>query len=258
MRSKNKKKRKSAYRRGERLILFFKRGTAVLLVIAVIAAAALGIKLLINELKVTEILLSGNYHLEREDIISAMEISEDEPLLRLDLEDIAGRLNRNTWVKDVTLRKQFPGRLEVKIREAVPMALLRINKRLYLVDEDGRVLERVQGKTPPFLPVLQDISPLDEKGITEALKLVMVLSEKKSLIARESIEIGLKSYGLTMKIDGEFIKVGYGGYAEKFKRWIELEPEIRKRGLPIKYVDLRFKDSVIVKPAKKTRRGTSS
>jgi cell division septal protein FtsQ len=42
--------------------------------------------------------------------------------------------------------------------------------------------------------------------------------------------------------------VGYGNYSKKFDRWIELEPELRKKEMSILYVDLRFKDSVIVKP----------
>jgi hypothetical protein len=76
------------------------------------------------------------------------------------------------------------------------------------------------------------------------------LSKKKFIANKESVEIGIESYGLTLIIDGELIKVGYGNYSAKFDRWIELEPEIRRKGLPIKYVDLRFKDSVIVKPLK--------
>ena len=90
------------------------------------------------------------------------------------------------------------------------------------------------------------------------MKLITALSEKNVLSSRESIEIGTGSYGLFISMDGEFIKVGYGDYSEKFERWLEIEPEIRKRGVPIKYIDLRFKDSVIVKPMEKTRKGKSS
>ena len=158
----------------------------------------------------------------------------------------------------MALRKQFPGTIVIKVEEAVPEALLSLKKRLYIIDEDGRILERIKGETTLFLPVIKDIDPENRKGITEALKLVNALSEKDGFIDRGDIEIGLESYGLTVSIDGEFIKVGYGKYAEKFERWIELEPEIRKRGVPVKYVDLRFKDSVIVKPMKKIKGNKAS
>ena len=122
----------------------------------------------------------------------------------------------------------------------------------------GNILERIKGESIPFLPVIKEVSPKNKKDISEALKLIASLSEKNILSSRESIEIGTETYGLFVNMDGEFIKVGYGDYSEKFERWIELEPEIRKRGVPIKYIDLRFKDSVIVKPMEKTRKGKSS
>ncbi len=139
----------------------------------------------------------------------------------------------------------------------MPKALLSVKKQLYLIDEDGKILEWIKGEGTLFLPVIKDISLENKKGISEALKLVEVLSGKNIFADRESVEIGLESYGLTMNIDGEFIKVGYGKYSEKFDRWVELEPEIRKIGVPIKYVDLRFKDSVIVKPLKTIKEASS-
>jgi cell division septal protein FtsQ len=244
------KKRKAAYRRSEKLAIFFKVGTIFLLIVVLIAGTVLGIKILTQKFRVREILVSGNYHLDKKDIVSSVKIRKGEPLLKIHLEDVDERLKKSAWIKKVALRRRLPGTLEIKIIEAVPKALLSIKRRLYLIDEDGMMLERIKGETTPFLPVIKDINPKNKKGITEALKLIEVLSEKNNFIDRESIEIGLESYGLTVYLDGEFIKVGYGGYSEKFDKWIELEPELRKRGVPIKYVDLRFKDSVIVKPLK--------
>ena len=249
MRSKNKK-RKSAYRRGEKIALFFKRGTIVSLVIVICALAILGVKLLSREFHVREVLVSGNYHLDQKDVIEAAGITNGDSLFDVPLNQIEERLKKNEWIKTAALRKQYPGTLVIRIDEAVPKALLRDNKKLYLLAEDGNILERIRGDVTPFLPVIKDIKPTNQKGISEAIRLVDSLSKKNILEDRDSIEIGLESYGLTMNIDGEFIKVGYGNYSEKLKRWVELEPEIRKKGVPIKYVDLRFKDSVIVKPRK--------
>ena len=252
MRSKNKK-RKSAYRRGEKIALFFKRGTIVSLVIVIGALALLGVKLLSREFHVRAVLVSGNYHLDQKDVIEAAGIAKGDSLFDVPLNQIEERLKKNEWIKTAALRKQYPGTVVIRIDEAVPKALLRDNKKLYLLAEDGNILERISGDVTPFLPVIKDIKPTNQKGISEAIRLVDSLSKKNILQDRESIEIGLESYGLTMNIDGEFIKVGYGNYSEKLKRWVELEPEIRKKGVPIKYVDLRFKDSVIVKPQKPGR-----
>lgn len=255
MRSKNKK-RKSAFRRGEKLAVFFKRGTVIMLVIVFAAAAVLGVKLLVRQFSIKEIIVSGNYHLDRDDIIGSINIKNGDPLLNVQFKDVNERLGKNPWIKEVSLKKQLPGTLLIDIVEAVPKALLRIKRKLYLIDREGRILERIKGDSMLFLPVIKDIRPKNEKGISEALKLVDVLMKRDIFADRESVEIGLETYGLTMKIDGEFIKVGYGKYSEKYDMWIELEPEIRKKSVPIKYVDLRFKDSVIVKPLKRAKKKT--
>ena len=257
MRSKNKK-RKSALRRGEKLAVFFKRGTVIMLVIVFAAAAVLGVKLVVRQFSIKEIIVSGNYHLDRDDIIGSINIKNGDQLLNVQFEDVYDKLGKNPWIKEVSLKKQLPGTLLIDIEEAVPKALLRIKRKLYLIDREGKILERIKGDSMLFLPVIKDIRPKNQKGISEALKLVDVLMKRDIFADRESVEIGLETYGLTMKIDGEFIKVGYGKYSEKYDMWIELEPEIRKKSVPIKYVDLRFKDSVIVKPLKRAKKKTSS
>lgn len=256
MRSKNKK-RKSAYRRGEKMASFFKRGTIFFLIIISLSMGFLGVKLLTQKFYIRDILVFDNNHIDTKEIIASAEIRTGDSFFDIKLSEIDKRLKQNTWIKKVTLRKQFPNTLIVKVREAVPTALLSRNKRLYLVDEDGKILERIKGKTAHFLPLIKDISPKNEKGMSEAIKMADVLSRKKFIANKESLEIGIESYGLTLSLDGEFIKVGYGNYSAKFDRWIELEPEIRRKGLTLKYVDLRFKDSVIVKPLKQMPGETS-
>ncbi len=252
-----KKKRKVAYRRGEKAVIFFKRGTIVLLVAVIISASVLGVKALTYQFRVNDIQIIGNYHLEKEDIISSSNIEKGEPLLKISLREIENRLEQNAWIKRASIRKQLPGTFLIKIEEAEPMALLSLKKRLYLMDGDGELLERLKGDGVPFLPVIKNINPKKKKDMAEALKLVGALNDRNIIADRETIEIGVESYGLKMNMDGELIKIGYGDYSAKFDRWMALEPEIRKKGLPIKYVDLRFKDSVIVKPLDKAK-GKSS
>jgi cell division protein FtsQ len=252
-----KKKRKVAYRRGEKAVIFFRRGTVVLLAIVIVAASVLGVKALTYQFSINDIKVIGNYHLEHKDVISSVKIEKGEPLLKISLKDIEERLVQNAWVKSASIKKQLPDTLLIRIVEAEPMALLSLKKRLYLMDGEGELLERLEGNGVPFLPVIKNINPKKKKDMTEALKLVGALNEKNIIANRESIEIGVEPYGLRMNLDGELIKVGYGNYSDKFDRWLALEPEIRKKGLPIKYVDLRFKDSVIIKPLDKVK-GKSS
>jgi cell division septal protein FtsQ len=94
LRSRNKKK-KSAYRRGEKLILFLKRGTIVFFTIAIVASAVYAVRILLQSFYVRNIELYGNYHLDREDIVGSLNIKKGTPMLDLKLnlldEKLAGK-----------------------------------------------------------------------------------------------------------------------------------------------------------------------
>lgn len=236
------------------MAIFFRRGIIVLSVFIFIAVVILGVKMSEPAFLVKDILISGNYHLEEGEIKSALDIRRGETLFRLSFDELETRLRRLPWIKEMSLRKQFPYTLVINIEEAVPKALLRLNTHLFFVDSDGNILQEITGEGTPFLPVIIEINPKkDRAGILEALKLIDAMSEKNILSRKESIEIMLSSDGLVMNMDGEPIKVGYGEYKEKLGRWKELEPEIRKKNINIDYVDLRFKDRVIVKPLRGER-----
>jgi cell division septal protein FtsQ len=143
----------------------------------------------------------------------------------------------------------------VNIEEAVPRALLNLDNHMFLVDGNGKVLERIDDNSTPFLPVIVGIDPRkDRGGILEALKLVETLDEQGFLLHKESVQVMLKPYGLVLNMDGDYVKVGYGKYPEKLGKWKDIESEIRKKGLALDYVDLRYEREVIVKPLKRSEK----
>ncbi len=254
MRSKNRKKR-SAYRRGERIVIFLKRGIVALFIFIFIAAAILGAKLLVRAFPVKNIMVSGNYHLEESEITEAVNIRDGSSLVELSLDELKARLKRNAWIRKVSLRKRFPDTIMVDVEEAVPRALLSLDGQIFLLDTGGNVLEEIEGESTSFLPVIVGINPKkDRGGILEALKLIDALDENDILSRKESVEIMLKPYGLVMNMDGEYVKVGYGRYTKKIGRWKALEMEVRKKDIAIAYVDLRFNNDVIIKPLKKVKK----
>jgi cell division protein FtsQ len=246
-------KQRAAYRHDEKLWLFIKRGLMGLLIFISILAIMLFIKLSVHSFRIKNILVSGNYHLD--DIEIKNTVGDGEDLLRLSFDELESRIKEIAWVKGVSIRKQFPHTLMVHIEEADPRALLKFDGHMYLISSEGKILEELKEISASFLPVINGINPYkDRGGVLEALKLIDALDEKNILSTKDSIEITLKPFGLLMKMDGEPVKVGYGRYSEKLQRWKEIEPEIRRRNIIIDYVDLRFKDKVIVRPLKKGKK----
>ncbi len=239
---------KTSHRRSGKMLLFLKGGAVILSIIIFILAVAFAVNLSAHNLNVNDIEVSGNNRLSKADVIRNLNIDRETSLLTLDLGLVNARLKSNPWIKDVSLRKQMPDTLMVRIKEAEPKALLYLKGSAFLVEEEGKTLEEVRDEGTAFLPVIRSESAeKNKKEIQEALQLIDALAKKGILSNRESVEIRLNSYGPDMVVDGVMIKVGYGNYMEKLARWEELEPEVAKLG-PTSYIDLRFRDRVIVKP----------
>jgi cell division septal protein FtsQ len=243
-----KKNGRQSAQKGGRLPLILKGGTIIFFTVIFIIIIAFGVDLSAHNLTVSDIEVSGNYHLSKDDVIRSLNINRGANLLTLELNVVEARLKSNPWIKDVSLRKQMPDTLMIRIKEAEPKALLYQNNSTYLVEEEGNMLEQVMSEGTAFLPVIRsDNTENNKKGIQEAIQLIEALNKKGILARKESVEIRLNSYGPDMVVDGSIIKVGYGDYMDKLARWEELEPEVTKLG-QTSYIDLRFRDRVIVKP----------
>jgi len=249
--------KQSAHKRESKVFLFLKGGAVILLAVILIIGIAFAVNLSAHNLNVNDIEVAGNYHLSKADVMKSLNINRETSLLTLELNIIEARLRSNPWIKEVSLRKQMPDTLMIRIKEAEPKALLYLNGSAFLIEEEGNMLEEVMNEGAAFLPVIRsDSAEKNKKGLQEALLLVDALNKKGILSSRESVEIRLNSYGPDMVVDGTVIKVGYGNYEEKLARWEELEPEVSKLG-QTSYIDLRFRDRVIVKPVQTVQAETA-
>jgi cell division protein FtsQ len=198
-----------------------------------------------------QIVFIGNKHLTDEELKTLSGIHRNESLIALSSEEINQRLLRSPWIKSVLLRREFPHTLSIVIREAEPFALLDMNAHLFLVDESGKLLEELKGDSVPFLPIITGDPFKEKEGFTEALKLIKSLNEKGITSEREHIEVkATKPQELTVEVDGTVVKMGTGGYEEKLAKLVRLEEDLKKMGIHVDFIDLRFEKKAIVKPVK--------
>ena len=72
-------------------------------------------------------------------------------LMRTNLDGWRHRLLASPWIKDAALRRSLPSTVEVLVSERSPIALGRIDGKLYLIDERGLVIDQYgpQGRRRP-------------------------------------------------------------------------------------------------------------
>ena len=200
---------------------------------------------------VNHIIFIGNKHLTDDELMAFTGIHKNESLVTISNKKVSQGLLKSPWIRSVSVRKEFPDTLSIIIEEAVPFALLDMNGHLFLVDENGKLLEELKDNAIPFLPIITGDPFKESKGFSEALHLAKLMNDKGFSLEKNHIEIiACKPQELTVTIDGTVVKVGSGEYEEKLKRLFELEDEIKKRKISVDYIDLRFANRVIVKPIK--------
>lgn len=199
--------------------------------------------------RLNDIVFHGNKHLSEAELKALTDIKGKENILRLSAKKTAEKLLASPWVKAVSVRKDFSGRLLVNIEEATPFAILDINGRAFLIDDKGRKLEEMKNNPVPFLPIIYS-EDRNNNNFAEALVLAKVIKARNIATERGRVEIIANVKGpedISVIVDGLLIKIGLGGYEQKLNRLFSLEEEVKKMPT-LDYIDLRFANRVIVKP----------
>lgn len=240
-------------RNGKRIKLFGSYRNVAVIVCIFAAAIITYIYIFSHPIKplfpIKRISFTGNRHLTDDELRTLAGVRLDESLIMVSGKKIGRQLFRSPWVRSVSLMRELPDTLAITIKEAEPFALLDMDGHLFLIDEKGNLLEELKGDAVPFLPVITGDPFKEKEGFSQALNLVSLMNHKGLLSERDNIGIMAHNANeLSITIDGIVVKIGAGGYEEKLDRLAQLEENIKKMGISVDYIDLRFLNKAIVKP----------
>src|SRR5260370_21651036 len=80
--------------------------------------------------RIAAVSFSGEKHVSRAEILAAAGVTGRTSLLFLDVEAARARLKTMPWIAEATVRKLFPDRLQIRVREREPFALWQGRGRL--------------------------------------------------------------------------------------------------------------------------------
>lgn len=192
--------------------------------------------------------LEGNEHLTDDELRQIAGLKGNESLLTLSGKKVYGKLLESPWIQSASVRKEYPSRLRILIRETEPFALLDMKGKMFIVDDRGRLLEELRENSVPFLPVILSDPYQEKNAYREAVELAKTIKTMGILHRSQRIEIiAHKPNEIAANIDGVIVKIGAGEHEDKLARLLEIEQEIKKRNMPVAYIDLRFAKKVVVK-----------
>jgi cell division septal protein FtsQ len=176
-------------------------------------------------------------------------------LFNLNLRLVAQEIKRrHPEYAQVTVKISLPNRIDVLIRERVPVIQVKLAK-FYPVDKHGFVVAYAKETPYPGLPIIIGIEPgeaelnkfSDSLRIKKALELMAIIKTERFPWSRNLARINLSSLNdISLFLDnGIEVKIGGPPHLERLRRLIYVLDEIRSKSLQPGFIDLRFKDVII-------------
>jgi len=109
--------------------------------------------------QVTEIVIEGSNRLSKEQVLELSGVDIHSNLIALSGRQIRERVAGNGWVASAAITRHWPNRLQIRVRERVPVAIRNRDGQLFYLDRQGLA----------FAPVLP-LDDLDYPVISGALK----------------------------------------------------------------------------------------
>ncbi len=210
-------------------------------------------------LHVTRVNVHGNDRLSTGEILSLVDGLPGRHIIGISLDGWRDRLLASPWVQEATLRRMLPGTVEIEVRERRPMAIGRIDSRLYLVDSAGVVIDEYGPQHADIdLPIVDGLATaaragrpvVDERRAQLAARLLTALAARPDISARVSqIDVSdWRSAVVILEGDTALLRIGDRDFTSRIQFYIELASSLRDRVADIDYVDLRFDERLYVRP----------
>ena len=236
---------------------------AATIVVAFALYETIGFVLASDAFTVTRITVQGSQRMSRGEVLGLLDGLSGASILMTDLESWRQKLLDSPWVAGASIRRVFPGTLAIVIEERQPIGIGRINGRLFLIDETGRVIDEFGPNYGDLdLPIVDGLAAAESPGESVdsaraalAGRLMSELANHPTLAGQVSqIDVSdVRNAVVMLKDDTALLRVGDARFSQRLQSYLDLRPALRERMADIDYVDLRFDPRIYVRPQGRVR-----
>ncbi|WP_435955234.1 cell division protein FtsQ [Dryocola sp. BD626] len=201
-----------------------------------------------QRLPLSKLVLTGDRHYTRNDDVrqSILALGPPGTFMTQDVNIIQQQIERLPWIKQASVRKQWPDELKIHLVEYVPIA--RWNDQ-HMIDAEGNSFsvpaERTGKQTLPMLS-----GPEGSEGeVLQGYRAMGEVLAKDKFTLNEAAMTARRSWQLTLN-NGIKLNLGRGDTMKRLSRFVELYPVLQQQGLAdnkvVSYVDLRYDSGAAV------------
>ncbi len=201
---------------------------------------------------VENIYLEGRNRTPMDEINTALDIDKNAPILRLNLREIRGRLEKIESVKYAAIERSLPNTLYIRVVEREPVARWQKQGKIALVDDNGVVMNGLDMTPYKTLPLI--VGEDAPKHIEELLELLIAEPElTKRFVA--AIWVGERRWNIRMKTkqdmkpneDNIEIRLPEKNPLAAWKHLAELQKKQQLLDRDLKVIDLRIEGKLFIK-----------
>ncbi|MEM6780934.1 MAG: FtsQ-type POTRA domain-containing protein [Pseudomonadota bacterium] len=188
------------------------------------------------------VLVEGRMYTDPDAIRAIVNIQKGDPLFALNPAEAKDMLEKLSWVKSAEVQRRLPDTLYIELEERQPLALWQRNKRVSLIDREGKIL------TEQKLKRFKDLVIVTGKAAeTEAENLIKHLNAEPTIRARTEAAAFISERRWDVKLkDGKTIRLPEDDIGFALHRLAKLDEEEGILDRAILSIDLRQRDRISV------------
>lgn len=247
---------KKLSRHPESIGIMFRR-MLVILVLFLVLGLGVGAYLVFftGVFSVKQVTFSGNRVLPSQHLHKLSGIDNYRNLLTLPVGAVEQNLEKDPWIKDVTICRKLPGTVQIEVEERDPVALADFGGATFLVDGNAYVVSKEDPQLYGHLPRIGcgdcSVPRVDTKVGNKVLRRAIQLLGSMPIGLRAEISLvnPFDGRGLVLVSRSGYLIV-YGQTDERERKDEILEAivvDIESKDRNVAYVDIRVPDSPVVK-----------
>jgi len=216
-----------------------------------------------DNFKARQITVSGLQRLSRESLLKQAGLGPGINILAVNLTLTRKKLLAHPWVGDAEVSRNLPGRIDIRVTEQRPVAILDLGRK-FIVNTKGKIFKEWSISDPDTLPVVSGLEfsdlNIDPDGRATPFQAVMTIlnmgENPESVLPNRLInriqvdrEIGLTVYVFDKS---KAIKLGYHDYPSKLKNLQDILFHIKARHELVDFesIDLNNLNRIVVNPVR--------
>ncbi len=194
--------------------------------------------------KIAEIHIQGASRYARNDIVRAIGVQADDPILAMNLAEVKERVEQVGWVKSARVVRLLPDTLLVSVAERSRLAVWQHDGQTHVVDAAGMMIPEADPGLFPDLPLVVG------EGANEAAPAILplVVTRPRLMQRLEAlVRVDARRWDLRLK-DGSLIQLPATGEDSALIQLDQLDQSSRLLELGFTRIDLREPKAVLVRP----------